>query len=799
MNNRISHKFEGNTAFVIETIILALALLFFIILTRADIITASSQQWLTDGAWTIFALLASLRCFQAAERQVDGLRKGWLLLCYAHLAWFIGILIWSYLELIAKQATPFPAYSDIGFMLFAPLFTLGLFYFREPETYSGSKLVQFSKLMVIIASLVLVHIYLLMERFIENSDDWLYNSAAMIYPVLYMAALVYALLTFTQLNKLIPVKHFMLIFAGLLTHAITVSLYAYSLLGHEYEVGHYLDVFWLLGFGLIYLAATQAQQRYRTAINRREFVLVKYLNSLMVPIFLIIIMIVILSNVDAFQAQQSDTYLYALALLLVTMVLYLVSIARLERTLLENLSSSELLLEKSHNELLQLTEQSGEKLAEEIKRRQQADAALKQHHDLLETIKQVQDQFISGIDRYKFFEVLLDRTLSITGSEYGFIGEILTKQGGALYLKSAALTNIAWNEETRRLYKKSLAEGMVFDNLDTLFGYCIRHKQVVISNDPAHDPRRGGLPDGHPALDSFLGIPLMKGDNMIGMIGLANRQDGYNEQLVELWQPLFRTCANLVLATKVENDRKLAEQHLLLAKNEAEIANQAKSDFMSRMSHELRTPLNAVIGFAQLLELEESLSPEHKDSISEIHKAGLHLMELINDLLDLSRIETDKLQYSFSDVSIKRIIEDSMQFAAKMAKDNHISIELHSGDDCIVYGDEVRLKQVFTNLLTNAIKYNRKHGRVEVRIHTSDDKKYCRVSVQDSGIGIAAEKISRIFTPFDRLEVEKYAVDGVGIGLYISKSIIDKHKGDITVTSQEGHGTTFEVKLPLSQ
>ncbi|MEY3361346.1 MAG: hypothetical protein RL531_1065, partial [Actinomycetota bacterium] len=146
----------------------------------------------------------------------------------------------------------------------------------------------------------------------------------------------------------------------------------------------------------------------------------------------------------------------------------------------------------------------------------------------------------------EFFEFLLNRIVEITNSEYGFIGEVLIDPNGSRFLKTYAITNLAWNDETRAFYESQRELGLEFRNLDTLFGRCLVTGEVVIANDAPHDPRAGGVPSGHPSLNAFLGVPLRHGDSFIGMFGVANRPEGYDEALVTRLEPLTSAVGAVV-------------------------------------------------------------------------------------------------------------------------------------------------------------------------------------------------------------------------------------------------------------
>jgi len=187
---------------------------------------------------------------------------------------------------------------------------------------------------------------------------------------------------------------------------------------------------------------------------------------------------------------------------------------------------------------------------------------LESSYRLLNAIKKAQSLFIAEPTSKHVFDGLLSDTLDLTQSEFGFLGEILFNSEGKPYLKTHTITNIAWNKETQELYNKYAGLGLEFHNMDTLFGEVILTGKPVIANNPSKDSRRGGLPKGHPPLNSFLGLPFYHGENLIGMVGMANRPGGYQENLIEYLQPFLGTCSNLIQALKSDQQRKKAEAAL---------------------------------------------------------------------------------------------------------------------------------------------------------------------------------------------------------------------------------------------
>ncbi|NDC60389.1 MAG: PAS domain S-box protein, partial [Alphaproteobacteria bacterium] len=177
-------------------------------------------------------------------------------------------------------------------------------------------------------------------------------------------------------------------------------------------------------------------------------------------------------------------------------------------------------------------------------------------------VRRGQESFITGGSTRELFDRLLADVLDYTGSGYGFIGEVHYDEKGDPYLQTRALTNISWNDATRRLYEESKANGMIFRNLHTLFGAALTTGEPVIANHPATDPRRGGLPHGHPSMNAFLGLPLRYGDKLVGMVGVANRPGGYDEELVRDLAPLMSSCASLIHAMRIDAERAATQQSL---------------------------------------------------------------------------------------------------------------------------------------------------------------------------------------------------------------------------------------------
>ena len=246
-------------------------------------------------------------------------------------------------------------------------------------------------------------------------------------------------------------------------------------------------------------------------------------------------------------------------------------------------------------------------------------------------------------------------------------------------------------------------------------------------------------------------------------------------------------------------DRARIEKALREAKEEADRANHAKSDFLSRMSHELRTPLNSILGFGQLLD-RQTPTETQRPRIRYILSAGRHLLNLINEVLDISRIEAGTLQLSVEPVCLEEAIGEALDLMRPLAAERTISLATNCALDTATYvlADRQRLKQVLINLLSNAVKYSAAKGCVTVSFAESGQD-LTRISIQDTGAGIPVDKLTRLFTPFDRLGAEQSAVEGTGLGLALCQRLVHAMNGSIGVNSVLGNGSDFWLDLPHAQ
>jgi len=249
---------------------------------------------------------------------------------------------------------------------------------------------------------------------------------------------------------------------------------------------------------------------------------------------------------------------------------------------------------------------------------------------------------------------------------------------------------------------------------------------------------------------------------------------------------------------RLEHEVSQRTKELTIARDEAQSANASKSKFLSRMSHELRTPMNAILGFSQILELNKknNLSKDDLESIGEILLAGYHLLDLINEVLDLSQVESGNLQLKVESIELTEIVGQCVALVNTLAKKSHINITYPNVSESIyINADRIRIKQIIINLLANAIKYNKENGRVDLSYNISDEK--IKLSIEDNGVGIADEFKARVFKPFDRLSAYSTNIEGTGIGLTLAKKMIELMGGKIGFTSTKDKGSIFWIEMNL--
>ncbi|MDH5423962.1 MAG: response regulator [Gammaproteobacteria bacterium] len=423
---------------------------------------------------------------------------------------------------------------------------------------------------------------------------------------------------------------------------------------------------------------------------------------------------------------------------------------------------------------------------------------------LFESISRMQAQFIREQDPQELFSCIVQEFAALTDSEMGFVGDIHRHEDGYNYLKDYSFFNVPQDEASQHFYEKHKATGFMFrqDQHPNLFNQVITDRTVIIANAPARGSHSTGLPDGHPPLQNFLGIPVFYGERLVGEIGLANRTGGYNRAVVDMLKPVIDACGRIIVARWDQSAREEAEAAAIEAQKTAESANEAKSMFLANMSHELRTPLNAILGMLYLA-LRNDLPDALRNQLSKARSSAHSLLSIINDILDLSKIEAGKLEIEKIEFGLDGVLERVTDIVAGQAADKNIEFLIRYDNEipCTLVGDPLRLGQVLINLCGNAVKFT-EVGQVELSFHAdevTDTTLTARICVMDSGLGMSTDLQAQLFEKFvqaDQSSTRRFG--GTGLGLAISRMLVEMMGGRIWVEhSEPGSGTTFCLSLPL--
>ncbi|MCK4910448.1 MAG: response regulator [Thermodesulfovibrionales bacterium] len=378
-------------------------------------------------------------------------------------------------------------------------------------------------------------------------------------------------------------------------------------------------------------------------------------------------------------------------------------------------------------------------------------------------------------------EFVLDRAVKLTGSHVGFLG----------FLNMRRDTFDIYGASKGFVKEYDIREGMLHMPLDKA-GYwaeAIRQKKPIYVNDYCADsPYKKGIPAGHIELNRFLSVPVLEEGEVVGLALVGNKEDDYNEFDVRQLSLLMDGMLSHIL-------KKRADEELAKAKQVAEKASSAKSDFLAKMSHEIRTPINAIIGLSDIL-LDSELTIEQTEQLEMLQFSADSLLDVINDVLDISKIEAGKMEAHLSEFSLKETINKVISPLSIKAREKGTRVELNCPSNVpdFLVGDHVKLSQVMINLVGNAIKFS-EDGLVTVGVETekiTDKEVWLRFSVTDTGIGIPEKALKHIFDSFNQADNSiSRRFGGTGLGLAISHSLVNMMKGAIHVDSEEGKGSTF--------
>ncbi|MEJ2693781.1 MAG: PhnD/SsuA/transferrin family substrate-binding protein [Candidatus Thiodiazotropha sp.] len=401
-------------------------------------------------------------------------------------------------------------------------------------------------------------------------------------------------------------------------------------------------------------------------------------------------------------------------------------------------------------------------------------------------------------------EETLNETEELTGSQIGFYHFVDDDQ--------AALTLQRWSSRTKAVFCKAEGQGLHYPIEEAgVWVDCVRQRKAVVHNDYASLPHRKGLPEGHAEVVRELVVPVFRGEKITAILGVGNKPADYDEKDVKVVSLIADLAWEIAERKRVEEEldshhHRLEEQvakrtqELAKTRDAAEAANRAKSIFLSNMSHELRTPLNAILGFTEIMVRNERLPEDEHSYLEIINRSGHHLLSLINDVLEISRIEAGRLALQLSPLDLIDMLGALQDFVELGAREKGLALHMKLPPSIPRYivTDASKLRQVILNLLSNAVKYT-DQGEVELSVSakTLDGQTQLNFRVRDTGIGIATEDLEHVFQPFFQAEDSAALNVGTGLGLTISREYAQLMGGSLSVESKLHKGSTFHLTLPV--
>jgi len=410
---------------------------------------------------------------------------------------------------------------------------------------------------------------------------------------------------------------------------------------------------------------------------------------------------------------------------------------------------------------------------------------LKLQFTLNDVLARIAKDLLSKKSAEDLSEIVLEAAKGLTQSKFGFAGILDPCTGD---LECHTMNREVW--ELCQVYDKSFK----LKYYTGLWGWVLKNKAPLLTNTPQVDPRSTGTPHGHVRIDSFLAVPVMAGDELLGQISVSNSSRPYSKADQEALDKLADLFGIAIL--RYRDDKRLIQ-----AKEIAETASKAKSAFLANMSHEIRTPLNGVLGMLQLMETT-ALDTKQMGYVAAAIRSSKRLTALLADILDLSRIESGKLSLCEEEFDLSNLKESVLELFSLATKHEDVILDFHIDESVPtkLLGDEVRLRQILFNLVGNAIKFTTEgHIKIEVSLTRVECNGDCRAlfSVEDTGIGIPDERLNDIFEPFVQGE-DTYCrtYQGAGLGLSIVSRLVTFMGGSLTLDNTEG-GTTIYFSLPL--
>ncbi len=429
---------------------------------------------------------------------------------------------------------------------------------------------------------------------------------------------------------------------------------------------------------------------------------------------------------------------------------------------------------------------ANEELQREVAERWVAEQKARRQSAILQGANRIFEGALTCANEREVAQTFLSVAEGLTQSQFGWVAEL-----NALgRLDALIVSDAGW--QACRVPRGDAVRLLRNFEVKSYWGRAFREGAPIIVNNPASHPDRTGLPEGHPPIHSFLGVSLKQGGKTFGMVALANKPGGYTPGDQQVVEDLAGAFVEALM-------RKRAEENLRVAREDALAANRTKSQFLANMSHEIRTPLTAIIGFTDLL-FDEANSPAAMQAVQTVKRNCRHLLKVVNDILDLSKIESGRPQPEWSQCPLAPIVAEVVDLLRVSAAEKKLSLAVrHDGPvPETIRTDPTRLREILLNLVGNAVKFTFQ-GSVTLSVGLDPGRggPRLRFEVADTGIGMTDEQVAMLFKPFvqaDGSSTRKFG--GTGLGLAISRRLARLLGGDITVRSVAGRGSTFTLAIP---
>jgi PAS domain S-box-containing protein len=420
---------------------------------------------------------------------------------------------------------------------------------------------------------------------------------------------------------------------------------------------------------------------------------------------------------------------------------------------------------------------------------------------------------------------VLEKCRQLTSSAHGYVAEIDPENGDLIAHTNTKMMQTECaivEEEFRKIRFPRRADGLY----NGLWGHALNTKEPFYTDEPVKHPSSVGTPEGHIVIERFLTVPVLLAGEPVGQIALSNSTQPYTDRDVDAINRIAEFYALAIQHKRAEEELKAHRDHLEelveqrateltiardvadKARRLAEDANKAKSIFLANISHELRTPLNAILGYSQLMQRDASLAPEQQEYLNTINRSGEHLLGLINDVLEISKIEAGQITLDVATFDLWALLGDmeNMFRVRTDAKGLHLNFIGINEVPRYLETDEHKLRQILINVLGNAVKFTG-HGSVTLRVSIKGmdrepvckDTKYLCFEVEDTGVGIAEEELDKVFAAFEQTESGRMSRTGTGLGMAITQNYVHMMGGDIIVVSTLGKGSIFRIEIAVSE